>query len=306
MVRLFFILLSFGIILLLPQRVEAVNYPNDWLNAIARVTSTAKTVEDTYGKDTLSHCSCRVKYMDDVSFFTGKTSSFAEAPDKIKYAALYFFQNTDQKLFHKSVGIGADYRVFAHVNFEQNVCDLEIRDSGNNLTGYFEKIECEIKKRTNCCCSKEEGEYSTKYFNCQQTSLTLDNVNANCQAVLPFDDTANSCPAEHVVQTGSAPKGQSNLIISADTLKERTKTLNMLGITSVNQLIERAIGLLMAFMGTILFALYVYAGFLWMTAAGSEEKITSAKNILIWSTLGVAVMMSSYVIVKFIFESLKV
>ena len=71
-------------------------------------------------------------------------------------------------------------------------------------------------------------------------------------------------------------------------------------------MIKRAITLLMAFMGSILFALYIYAGLTWMTANGNEERITSAKNILVWSTLGVAVMMASYVIISFIFTSLAV
>src|SRR3989338_3966177 len=100
--------------------------------------------------------------------------------------------------------------------------------------------------------------------------------------------------------------GKSDISLSVNSLKDRARSLNVSNFKSVPDMIKRAITLLMAFMGCILFALYIYAGLTWMTANGNEERITSAKNILVWSTLGVAVMMASYVIISFIFTSLAV
>ncbi len=62
------------------------------------------------------------------------------------------------------------------------------------------------------------------------------------------------------------------------------------------QLVRGALG----FVGLIFIALLVYAGFLWMTASGSEEKIEKAKGILVQSTIAVAVIMMSYGIAVFV------
>jgi|GEM_PF-1172643 hypothetical protein len=77
------------------------------------------------------------------------------------------------------------------------------------------------------------------------------------------------------------------------------------GMTSATAIIGLAIKGLMMFMGAIMFILVVYAGFLWMTAQGNSEKIDQARNIIVWATLGVAVMMVSYVVVNFLFEQFK-
>ena len=52
-----------------------------------------------------------------------------------------------------------------------------------------------------------------------------------------------------------------------------------------------AIGIL----GVIIF---IYAGFLYLTAAGNEEKITRAKNTLLWAVVGIAVAVLGLVAVR--------
>jgi amino acid transporter len=46
--------------------------------------------------------------------------------------------------------------------------------------------------------------------------------------------------------------------------------------------------------------LTVYAGILWMTAAGNESKTDSAKNILIAAVIGLAIVMTAYTITMFV------
>lgn len=87
---------------------------------------------------------------------------------------------------------------------------------------------------------------------------------------------------------------------------EAEKTLNQLPSTNPQEVIGQVVKLLMAFMGAIMFMLVVYAGFIWMTAQGNGDKIEQAKNIILWSGLGVAAMLSSYIVVQFIFTQLNV
>ena len=104
-----------------------------------------------------------------------------------------------------------------------------------------------------------------------------------------------ACPG-----SGSIDAGES----AADLIKEASKTLNPAGIKTPNDFIRKGINLLMAFIGSITLVLYVLAGLLWMTASGNSEQADRAKRIMVWTTLGVAVMLFSYVLVNFLFNSI--
>lgn len=60
-----------------------------------------------------------------------------------------------------------------------------------------------------------------------------------------------------------------------------------------------ALGLL----GLIAVIIILYGGFLWMTSAGNEEKISKAKKILTYSIIGLVVILTSMIIVRYIFGS---
>src|SRR3989339_1062080 len=65
--------------------------------------------------------------------------------------------------------------------------------------------------------------------------------------------------------------------------------------TTVASIIRTALGLL----GIVVVALMIYAGFLWMTAGGSEERIAQAKKILFNSVIGLVIILSAYAITSF-------
>ncbi|KKS92980.1 MAG: hypothetical protein UV69_C0017G0024, partial [Parcubacteria group bacterium GW2011_GWE2_43_12] len=43
-------------------------------------------------------------------------------------------------------------------------------------------------------------------------------------------------------------------------------------------------------------------GLQWMLSAGSEDKISKAKKTLLYATIGAIVVLSSYLLIKFIFN----
>ncbi|KKR34904.1 MAG: hypothetical protein UT67_C0005G0016 [Candidatus Magasanikbacteria bacterium GW2011_GWA2_40_10] len=77
-----------------------------------------------------------------------------------------------------------------------------------------------------------------------------------------------------------------------------TATANTLSET-VGKIIKIVLGLL----GTIFLVLIVYAGFLWMTAAGEEEKVTKAMNILKTSVIGLVIILAAYSITYFVLSN---
>ena len=67
----------------------------------------------------------------------------------------------------------------------------------------------------------------------------------------------------------------------------------------VANVIRTALGLL----GIVALVLILYGGFVWMTAAGDEEKISQAKKILVNAVIGLAIILSAYSITYFIFRT---
>lgn len=95
---------------------------------------------------------------------------------------------------------------------------------------------------------------------------------------------------------------------SADTsnsefvLPSGVSDLNQLGTTSIPVLVGRFVSILVGIAGSVALAVFVYGGFLWMTSLGSVERAGKAKSLLVWSALGVLVILASYAIVNFLFD----
>lgn len=69
-------------------------------------------------------------------------------------------------------------------------------------------------------------------------------------------------------------------------------------------LIGRIIQIILSFLGVITLVLVMYAGFLWMTSNGEEEKVSQAKKILSSSIIGLVIILSSWGIATYIINRL--
>lgn len=72
----------------------------------------------------------------------------------------------------------------------------------------------------------------------------------------------------------------------------------------VGEIVSYIIKLLLSFLGVIFIVLIIYAGFLWMTAAGNEEKISKGKNIMASAIIGLAIVLAAYLITYFVIDNL--
>jgi len=70
------------------------------------------------------------------------------------------------------------------------------------------------------------------------------------------------------------------------------------------ELIGRIINIALGILGTVAVGLILYSGFLWMTSAGDEDKISTAKNILKNGIIGLLIILSSWAIATFILNQL--
>ncbi|MDO8499295.1 MAG: FG-GAP-like repeat-containing protein [bacterium] len=74
--------------------------------------------------------------------------------------------------------------------------------------------------------------------------------------------------------------------------------------TDIRLVIARIIRAALGLLGIVAVALIIYAGFMWMTAGGDDEKVGTAKKILINAVIGLAIILTSYAIVSFVMNKL--
>lgn len=81
---------------------------------------------------------------------------------------------------------------------------------------------------------------------------------------------------------------------------------NPLGTASIPGIIGKVINAALGIVGSLALIMFIYGGITWMTAAGNEQNVTKGKNIIIWATLGLVVIFSSYAIVRFVLQAIGV
>lgn len=141
--------------------------------------------------------------------------------------------------------------------------------------------EIVITKKYCCDCSKKGGSIET---------VSVD------EAATP------KCSCSATPEPGECNKVLEELKI--DAAFKLNKANFYTGKKGVIQIIGKVTNFLLFPIGAIMMALYIWAGFLWMTAQGNSENITKAKAVLVWTTLGMVVTLSSYLIVQFVFKNI--
>lgn len=75
--------------------------------------------------------------------------------------------------------------------------------------------------------------------------------------------------------------------------------------TDIRTTVSRIISYFLGFLGIIAVGIMLYAGFLWMTAGGSEEKVGVAKKWMVNGAIGLAIITSAFAITQFIFRAVE-
>jgi hypothetical protein len=92
------------------------------------------------------------------------------------------------------------------------------------------------------------------------------------------------------------------LISSAQTIVPQIEGLTTVDIrVAAGSIIQLFLGLL----GLIALVIILYAGFVWMTSGGNEEKISQAKKILSAGIIGLLIILSAYAITTFILNEIQ-
>lgn len=107
--------------------------------------------------------------------------------------------------------------------------------------------------------------------------------------------------------------GMNSIVLAGDQTQDQpsspgtVKLDNPLGDSNPNpqQLIGKIINAVLGIVGSLALVMFIYGGFIWMMAGGNSEAVTKGKNVLVWATIGLIVIFTSYALVHFIiFEGL--
>lgn len=72
-----------------------------------------------------------------------------------------------------------------------------------------------------------------------------------------------------------------------------------------NYIIAHTVGIVLQVLGAVCLIFFIYAGGLWLFSQGNQEKADTAKKILLWTTVGLAIILSSYGILQLVFSRIK-
>ncbi|KKW36790.1 MAG: hypothetical protein UY81_C0013G0003 [Candidatus Giovannonibacteria bacterium GW2011_GWA2_53_7] len=87
-------------------------------------------------------------------------------------------------------------------------------------------------------------------------------------------------------------------------LSEFAAQVGLGGTSDIRLIIARLIRTALSLAGIVLVAMIVYAGFLWMTARGAQDKIDKARQTIFRAVVGLIIVFSAFAITQFVVSSL--
>lgn len=127
-----------------------------------------------------------------------------------------------------------------------------------------------------------------------------------CDARLP-DCNIPDGACQRTAQVGALAPPEPAVPKEVTTLKARARmALDKTAITGPEQYVGQVVKFFTGAVGGLFLIYFIYAGFTWMIAFGNSEKIEQAKKTMLWATLGVVVVVASYLILDAVFQFIQV
>lgn len=92
----------------------------------------------------------------------------------------------------------------------------------------------------------------------------------------------------------------AGLVLAQGNFGVNDLTNTGLGTRDLKDVIVNIVNIVLGFLTAVTVILFIYGGYVWMTAGGNEENIAKAKKILTNTAIGLAIVLSSYGIARFI------
>ncbi len=110
-----------------------------------------------------------------------------------------------------------------------------------------------------------------------------------------------------VVLVGGGNPAPAQAKIISDEFASQVTTTTGIGTTARTPVdtVLLIIEVLLSLLGVIALVVIIYAGVLWMTAGGNEDRVKEAKGLLRGAVIGGVIILGSYSIAQFIFSTIE-
>lgn len=68
----------------------------------------------------------------------------------------------------------------------------------------------------------------------------------------------------------------------------------------LGKIINAAMGII----GSLALVMFIYGGAVWMLSRGNDEQVKKGKSVIIWATLGLAIIFTAYALIRFVILAL--
>ncbi len=94
------------------------------------------------------------------------------------------------------------------------------------------------------------------------------------------------------------------ILLPLTAYADNVELTNPLGINDPKELVYRILKYSLGFLGILALVMIIYGGFLMLTSGGNADMIKKAKGTIIWAAVGIAIVLSSWQILTFIFSTI--
>src|SRR3989339_788363 len=118
-----------------------------------------------------------------------------------------------------------------------------------------------------------------------------------------------ACKSGYTTQNGACVVSTTDLDVwgqgsSGKVTQESIRTATGLGNQDPRTIAASVINIILGFLGIIAVVLIIAGGFMWMTAAGNDEKIGTARKIMTAGVIGLVILLAAFGIARFVVNAL--
>ena len=188
-------------------------------------------------------------------------------------------------------------------NSADGVISIKLPDAVGCKCNYFESPDSTtVKEQVKVKCP---GEYvcTTNSFNNSGVNVCLLRLGQQCSsATTDVIAYLGGATAQDALCEGGAICDQNSQTCKVDT-GDTTLSGALESTTSdLRDTVRRFINIGLGFLGVLTVLMVIYGGYMWLTAAGAEDKVTKGKNILIWAAIGAIVISIAWTISSYVLQ----
>lgn len=105
-----------------------------------------------------------------------------------------------------------------------------------------------------------------------------------------------------MADTGATSTSDTSAGVLIKNQVSSVETGNPISTTNPVEIIAFVTKTLLGILGAAALLMFIYGGSLWMFSNGEEDKMKKGRGTLLWATFGLALVLSSYGILSFIFN----